>query len=80
MSEEKVVKVYSTPVWPWCKKTKSFLEENKVAYQDLDVAEDKEARDEMIKTSGQMGVPVIVINGDVVVGFNEAKLKEKLGL
>ena len=44
------------------------------------MAEDKEARDEMIKTSGQMGVPVIVINGDVVVGFNEAKLKEKLGL
>lgn len=56
------------------------MEENKVAYQDLNVAEDKEARDEMIKTSGQMGVPVIVIDGDIVVGFNEAKLKEKLGL
>jgi len=80
MSEEKVVKVYSTSVCPWCKKTKSFLDENNISYEDLNVAENKEARDEMIKKSGQMGVPVIDIDNDIVIGFNQAQLKEKLGL
>ncbi len=60
--------------------TKSFLDANNIPYQDLDVAEDKAARDEMINKSGQMSVPVIEINGDLVVGFDEAQLKEKLGL
>jgi len=56
------------------------LEANNIPYQDLNVAEDKAARDEMINKSGQMAVPVIEINGDFVVGFDEAQLKEKLGL
>ena len=80
MSEEKIVKVYSTSVCPWCKKTKSFLDENNISYEDLNVAENKEARDEMIKKSGQMGVPVIGIDNDIVIGFNQAQLKEKLDL
>ena len=80
MSAEKVVKIYSTSVWPWCKKTKSFLDEKNVSYTDLDVAEDKEARNEMIKISGQMGVPVISIDDQVLVGYNESKLKQALGI
>lgn len=56
------------------------MEANNIPYQDLNVAEDKAARDEMINKSGQMAVPVIEINGDFVVGFDEAQLKEKLGL
>jgi len=56
------------------------LEENGITYQHFDVSENKEARDEMIKKSGQMGVPVIDIDGDIVIGYNEAQLKEKLGL
>jgi glutaredoxin-like YruB-family protein len=80
MDAKKVVKVYSTTTCPWCAKVKSFLDQNGVRYQDLDVAKDKQARDEMIKKSGQMGVPVIEIDGDIVIGFNQQQLKEKLGI
>ena len=59
---------------------KRFLDANNIPYQDLDVAEDKAAREEMISKSGTMTVPVLEINGETLVGFNEAQLKEKLGL
>ncbi len=74
------VKVYSTPTCPWCKRTKQFLDDNKVLYQSLDVAADKVARDEMIAKTGQIGVPVIDVDGEVSVGFDEKWLKEKLNL
>ena len=80
MSQEKVVKVYSTEACPWCKKAKAFLSENSVPFTDLNVAEDKEAREEMIKNSGQMGVPVIDIDGQIIIGYNEAEIKAKLNL
>ncbi len=76
----KEVKVYSTPTCPYCKMTKKFLEDNGIKYQDLNVAQDKAARDEMISKSGQMGVPVIDIDGELVLGFDQAQLKERLGL
>ncbi len=60
--------------------TKSFLEKNHIPFQDLDVSTDKAARDEMISKSGQMGVPVVDIGGEITVGFNETLLKQKLGL
>jgi glutaredoxin 3 len=56
------------------------LDANSVAYQDLNVAEDRTAREELVKKSGQMPVPIINIDGDIVVGYDEAALKEKLGL
>jgi len=74
------VKVYSTPTCPWCKRTKQFLDENKIPYQNLDVASDKAARDEMTSKTGQLGVPVVDIDGDVAVGFNENWLRQKLNL
>ncbi len=74
------VKVYSTPYCPWCKRTKKLLEDNGIAYQDFDVAADREAREEMIRKTGQMAVPVIEIDSDIVVGFDEGWLKQKLGL
>jgi glutaredoxin 3 len=76
----KEVKVYSTPTCPWCKKAKQFLDANKVTYQDFNVAQDRAARDEMVKKSSQTAVPVIIIDGEIVVGFNEPALKTKLGL
>jgi glutaredoxin 3 len=76
----KEVKVYSTPTCPWCKKAKQFLDANGVAYQDLNVAQDRAARDEMVKKSSQTAVPVIIIDGEIVVGFNEPVLKTKLGI
>lgn len=60
--------------------TKRFLDKNKVAYEEFNVAADKAARDEMVKKSGQMGVPVIDIDGEFMVGFDEPKLKKKLGI
>jgi len=59
---------------------KSFLDANNIPYQDLDVAEDKAAREEMVSKSGALTVPVIEIDGEILVGFNEEQLKEKLGL
>ncbi len=76
----KQVKVYSTPTCPWCKRTKKFLEDNGIEYQNLDVAGDETARNEMIEKTGQMGVPVIDIDGEIIIGFDEPKLREKLGL
>ena len=57
-----------------------FLDQHNIAYQDFDVATDSAAREEMVKKTGQMAVPVIEIDGEFTVGFNEALLKEKLGL
>ena len=59
---------------------KKFLGDNGIAYQELNVTEDKAAREAMISKSGQMGVPVIEIDGEFMVGFNQAQLKEKLGI
>jgi glutaredoxin 3 len=77
---EKQVKVYSTPTCPWCKKAKQFLEGNHIRYQDLNVADDKAARDEMINLTHQMAVPTIAIDGEFVIGYNEKVLKDKLGI
>jgi glutaredoxin 3 len=75
-----VVKVYSTPTCPWCIKAKQFLDTNNIKYQDLDVANDKAAREEMLSTTHQMAVPTIFIDGKFVIGFNEKSLKDKLGI
>ena len=72
------VKIYSTPTCPWCKKAKEYFKKNKIKFTDLDVSEDDKARDEMIEKSGQMGVPVIDINGKIIVGFDEDKIKKAL--
>lgn len=75
------VKVYSTPSCPYCKLVKDYLKETKVMYEDVDVAANPSAANEMVKVSGQMGVPVIVINGEkVIVGWNKQALEEALGV
>ena len=76
----KDVKVYTTPSCPWCKRTKKFLEENAIPFQEINVAFDRAGRDALVKRSGQLGVPVIEIESEIVIGFDEAKLREKLGL
>ena len=72
--------IYSTPTCPYCQLAKEFFKENNVEYDDFNVAEDAKAREEMIKKSGQMGVPVIEIGKDIVVGFDKNKLTELLGI
>ena len=77
---DKTVTIYSTPVCHFCHAAKDFFAENNVAFTEHDVAADLEKRQEMIEMTNQMGVPVIRINDDVIVGFDEGKLKELLSL
>lgn len=70
------VTIYSTPTCPFCKQAKAFFDKNDVEYTDIDVMHDQEEAQKMIQKSGQMGVPVIDIDGEIVVGFDEKKLKE----
>lgn len=74
------VKVYSTSTCPYCVKAKEFFKEHNVDFTDIDVSQNQEAAQEMIKKSGQMGVPVIEIDGNIIVGFDEQKIKELLDL
>lgn len=76
----KTVTIYSTPVCHFCHAAKDFFTANNVTYTEHDVAADGEKRQEMIEMTNQMGVPVIRIDDDVVIGFDEGKLKELLGL
>lgn len=74
------VKIYTTPTCVYCKMAKQFFKEHNVEYQEADVAKDAAEREEMIKKSGQLGVPVIDIDGELVIGFDQAKLSELLGI
>ncbi len=75
----KKVNVYSTPTCPWCHKLKDWLKAHKIQFNDLDVAENEEARNEMLEKSGQMGVPVTIIDDEkVIIGFDEDALKKEL--
>lgn len=76
----KKVTIYTTPTCGYCKMAKSFFKENNVEYEEKDVTQDASARDEMIKKSGQMGVPVIDIDGEIIVGFDKAKLSQLMGI
>ena len=74
------IKVYSTPTCPWCKKTKQFLEDNSISYQNVDVTTDNAGREEMVNKTGQLSVPVVDIDGEISVGYDENWLKNKLNL
>ena len=74
------VKVFSTPTCPYCIRVKSYLQDKNIAFQNIDVSSDKSGLQDMINLSGQMGVPVIVIDGDVIVGFDKDKIDAKLGI
>jgi len=74
------VKVFSTPSCPYCVTLKEFLKEHNIEFEDIDVSQDKIASDEMIEKSGQMGVPVIEIDGEIVVGFDKEKITKLLNI
>ncbi|MBI2640626.1 MAG: glutaredoxin family protein [Candidatus Sungbacteria bacterium] len=74
------VKIYTTPSCVYCKMVKEFFAKNSVEYEEKNVAADTQARDEMIAKSGQMGVPVIDVDGKIIIGFDQPRLKETLGL
>lgn len=74
------VTIYSTPTCHFCHMAKDFFNENNVEFEDFNVSENLEKRKEMIDKSGQMGVPVILIENQVIVGFNKPKIVELLGI
>lgn len=76
----KTVKIYTTPSCHFCHLAKDYFKEHGIAFQEFDVASDEQARDEMMKKSGQMGVPVIQVDDDIVIGFNQPKLTALLSI
>ncbi len=74
------VSIYTTPTCGYCKLAKEFFKENNIEYNEYDVAADAEKRTEMIEKSGQMGVPVITVDEEMVVGFDKEKLASMLGI
>lgn len=74
------VTIYTTPTCAFCKMTKEFFQEHNVAYEEKNVAADAAAREEMVKKSGMMSVPVVDIDGELVVGFDKEKLSKLLGI
>ncbi len=76
----KKIIIYTTPTCVYCKMTKAFFKENNVPYEEKDVSSDMAARDEMVAKSHQMGVPVIDIEGEIVVGFDKESLSSIIGI
>jgi glutaredoxin-like YruB-family protein len=74
------VTIYTTPWCAYCKMAKEYFKEHGISYQEKDVSEDDAAREEMIQKSQQLGVPVIDVDGTIVIGFDKSRLKELLGV
>ncbi|PIP60518.1 NrdH-redoxin [Candidatus Uhrbacteria bacterium CG22_combo_CG10-13_8_21_14_all_47_17] len=72
------VKIYSTPTCPYCKLAKGYLTEHEIPFDDIDVSANSDVAQEMVKLSGQMGVPVIDVDGQIIVGWNKMALEEAL--
>ena len=75
-----MVKVFTTKTCPYCLSLKEFLKEHKIEFDEIDVSVDEKGREEMIEKSGQMGVPVVEIEGQIVVGFDKEKIVELLNI
>jgi glutaredoxin 3 len=73
-----MIKIYSTPICPYCVTLKNFLKEHDIQFEDIDVSQNEIAQKEMIEKSGQMGVPVLDIDGQIIVGFDQDKIKKLL--
>ncbi|MDO8564158.1 MAG: glutaredoxin family protein [Nanoarchaeota archaeon] len=72
------VAVYGTKTCVWCRKTREFLKEHKIKFKDIDIEKSKKAEKTMIRISGQEGFPVIDVNGKIVLGYDEDKLRRLL--
>ena len=74
------VVIYTTSECAYCEMTKEFFRQNKISYEEKDVSVDDKAREEMVAKSGQLGAPVVDIDGEIVIGFDEGKLAELLSI
>ncbi|MDD5638862.1 MAG: glutaredoxin family protein [Candidatus Pacebacteria bacterium] len=74
------IKIYSTPYCPYCVTLKNFLKQHNIEFEDIDVSENESALQEMVEKSKQMGVPVIDINGEIIVGFDKERISKLLNI
>ncbi len=72
--------VFTTPTCPWCTRAKSYLRSRGVQFREVDVAKDQAAARDLVRRTGQMGVPVVEIDGKPIVGFDQARIDSLLGL
>jgi len=72
--------LYTSPTCFYCHKLKDFLKSQNIEFEEMDVSQNQEAAEDLIKKSGQKGLPVVDINGEIIVGFDLPTLKEKLGI
>ncbi len=72
------ITIYSTPTCGFCHKAKSYFQKNKIPFTEYNVAQDQRRAEEMVRKSGQMGVPVIDIHGKIIVGFNQSEIEQAL--
>lgn len=72
--------IYSTPLWPWCYKVKGYLKNSNIDFKEINVMFDRKGASEMVKKSGQQGVPVIDIDGSIVIGFDKQAIDKLLGI
>jgi len=70
--------VYSTPTCGYCNKAKQYFKEKRIPFTDYNVAQDQRRAEEMVRKSGQMGVPVIDVNGRIIIGFNQPEIERAL--
>lgn len=75
-----MVKLFVTPGCPYCFTLKEFFKENKIKFKEIDISQDEKAKAEMIKKTGKMEVPIVEINGEIVIGFNKEKISKLLKL
>ena len=75
-----MIKVYSTPTCPYCVTLKNFLKGKGFEFEDIDVSQSQKLLDEMVEKSGQMGVPVVDINGEIIIGFDREKIVKLLDI
>jgi glutaredoxin 3 len=74
----KKIRIYSTPTCPYCRMAKAYLDEKGVAYEDVDVSANQKAAEEMVEKTGQMGVPVLDIEGATIIGFDKEAIDAAL--
>lgn len=74
------VTIFSTPMCPYCVTLKEFLKENNIEFEEVDVSRDEKLKDKVISKSGQMGVPIVEINGEMVAGFDKKKISQLLNI
>jgi glutaredoxin-like YruB-family protein len=80
LEKKSKIRIFSTPSCPYCVTLKEFLKHHEIEFEDIDVSKDEKAAEEMIQKSGQMGVPVVDVDGQIVVGFDKPKIVKLLNI